>query len=426
MDLERLEKAARIFSLYCEADLKTDMAKRIFFSVLPAVATQNELYGTGGIVDEKALRAAAGGRHNLIKYGFRAIKSELTHYLGKKYDEVESVLMANESSNLLAIIKLSIMLFADKGGWGAGYGGDAWKRIAETLHKIVQLDQQLKLIKLRQQKQYRPELLDAEMETLRQLIVEMNVFDGLSHNTDSILSNLVYQEAEEKKHTRPNPGDILEEVQMNFEDIQKLMDAKELSSPIDVFKSIEPILQGSGDINRYKEWVSRIRRTPEMRTQNPNLEDERKTIRLRKELIPYRSSLDYDIKGLTEILHQLNSPVVRDPDFEGNALVLQGMNYGYNGPANLTHTDIIVAIEKLRRAKDEEMLPSTVNYPAAEKHADVLNGIFKEIGHLCSRVQQQISTLTPDGKKKFIQHIVGLLEKATQGVKSFKFFLDAI
>ena len=63
-----LEKA-KFYELLSQADIKSDMAKRIMFSILPHVADKTQIHMTGGVVDYNALAYAVSGRKDIIKYG---------------------------------------------------------------------------------------------------------------------------------------------------------------------------------------------------------------------------------------------------------------------------------------------------------------------------------------------------------------------
>src|ERR1700722_2222854 len=65
------------FSL--QANLETDMAKRVMLSIIPALSSETERHHTGGF-DQKALRSAVNGAVDVIKYGTGICVDELEHY----------------------------------------------------------------------------------------------------------------------------------------------------------------------------------------------------------------------------------------------------------------------------------------------------------------------------------------------------------
>ena len=74
-----LIKLNRLCSLYAEASIEEDMAKRIMLSIIPALNTPAELHHTGGF-DQKALRSAVHGAVDVIKYGTAVCVDEMEHY----------------------------------------------------------------------------------------------------------------------------------------------------------------------------------------------------------------------------------------------------------------------------------------------------------------------------------------------------------
>ena len=138
---------------------------------------------------------------------------------------------------MIDFLQLSAEIFNDLEIWGerGGYGGLAWAKITETLLKITKLKNELD--KVRSEK---PTNMEKEMHILQQLVVELNVFDGLNHNTGNILSNILEEERKDLlRQDSVNPLGVSKE----FDAVQKLMDAKELMDPTDVYKEIEETLK---------------------------------------------------------------------------------------------------------------------------------------------------------------------------------------
>jgi len=288
---------ANKYMFQAEAILRDDMAKRIMYSVIPSLAKDSEVYHTGGVVDYKALAAAIEGRHDIIKYGAKACVQELHNYggYGDQYN-YDHILQLLKNADYKKIFEISFDLFSDSSNWNTSYGGEAWKKIAETLLKITQLDENLK--QLRANKRSLPDFYDQEVEIMKQIVIYLNVFDGLSHNTNSILTNILEEEGEEifGDYRKSTP----------FKEIEKLMDVKELKDPIDLFKQIYPTLKGSGDINRYKDWFNKIKLN-EKYHQNNDDESSKELfiIRLRKTLNPYIITLNKDKEKLETSLNKI-------------------------------------------------------------------------------------------------------------------------
>jgi hypothetical protein len=113
------------------------------------------------------------------------------------------------------------------------------------------------------------------------LVVELNVFDGLSHNTSSIMRNLIQEEYQDTA----DPADDFMSTKADDEytAVMNMMDAKEFNNPIDVYKEIAPTLIDSGDINKYKDWVTKLKTSPGYNTENVGKAKELFKIKFRKQ-----------------------------------------------------------------------------------------------------------------------------------------------
>ena len=269
----------------CEAGLREDMAKRIMYSILPSLTGKTQAHQTGGVIDYNVLKSAIDGRHNIIKYGTQACVEELRTYgysgsdtlLEQKQKIYAHALEATNAGHYEDAIEYAIQAFADYTAWQEDYGGKAWEQIAKTVQEIINLDQDLSLVRRKGKG------IEAEVPIMQKLIMAMNVFDGLSHNTSSIMRNLVEQESKELDPQKLDPQGSYIGRQKRFLEIQQMMDAKELQNPLDVFKQIEPTLVESGDIYRVKDWATKLREQPGYRKQTHI--NELASIRARKELM---------------------------------------------------------------------------------------------------------------------------------------------
>lgn len=264
--------------LYCkisEASLRSDMVNRIMHSVLPAVADKTQVSTTGGVVDYNSLDAAVYGRKDVIKYGTRACIKELDYYkpdsnLGDQTRKDAQKYL--DSKDYTSALKECVKAFSDiyDEAWHDNYGGLAWERIAKSLLRLSILDTNLKEVVA--SKSRNPNAMEEEINIKKQILLELNVFDGLSHNTASIMENLVNEEMKDLKAFNPelkeknlkslNEGG-LDLSQIEMKKIKKLMDSKEIADPFQVFKQIENDIKGTGEGLRYKEWIQKIKSRPE-------------------------------------------------------------------------------------------------------------------------------------------------------------------
>ena len=89
----------------------------------------------------------------------------------------------------------------------------------KTLYNIIILDEKL---------EFAERWTEGWVKILRDLIIELNIFDGLSHNTASIMKSIIEQEVKECG------GKNLEE----FRKVQTIMDTKELRDPLAIRKRV--------------------------------------------------------------------------------------------------------------------------------------------------------------------------------------------
>lgn len=140
-------KLIKLCSLFSEATLETDMAKRIMLSIIPHVMTKDENYQYKG-ADYKALRAAVHGARDLIKYGSKACVVEMSHYGnngGNSSKEQDQIYKAKQKAGTLwnandykSCLKLCTTSFNDVDHWAAAYGGHKWGKISHTLYQMIE------------------------------------------------------------------------------------------------------------------------------------------------------------------------------------------------------------------------------------------------------------------------------------------------
>lgn len=136
---DKLINIASLFSLKAEASIRSDMAKRIMYSILPSVATKSEIALTDGAIDYKALESAIEGRKDIIKYGVRSCIKELKHY--RYFDalpnwihdiyqmDMDPLKYESNGFNIENVINLCIKSFNTPKGWDSGYGGFLWEKL---------------------------------------------------------------------------------------------------------------------------------------------------------------------------------------------------------------------------------------------------------------------------------------------------------
>src|ERR1700722_19992017 len=126
---------------YKRANLETDMAKRIMFSIIPSVMTPTEKQSTPVDpqywgVDYKALRSAANGAKDLVRYGTLACVQELGFYHSPSDNVAFRAKRMADRGETLEALKLAEKCFLDLKNWDEGYGREAWARIAQTLFQL--------------------------------------------------------------------------------------------------------------------------------------------------------------------------------------------------------------------------------------------------------------------------------------------------
>lgn len=138
------------FYLISTAAIKTNMAKRIFFSLLPRMVDQNQIYHTGGAIDYKLLKQMLPIAKELLHYGIQAAVDEATkwYHPHDNQPDAEDLLQNKSDSEKLSIL---ITLFKETDNWTESFGGEAWAKIAEMLAKvqyhITQAEKMLEIMK---------------------------------------------------------------------------------------------------------------------------------------------------------------------------------------------------------------------------------------------------------------------------------------
>src|ERR1700722_2248931 len=268
--IKDIEQFASLF--YKKASIESDMAKRVMLSIIPEVMDPLQRSNTmmpvaQWSVDITALKSAVRGAKDLIKYGARACFDELEYYPDKYRDaeggdpdkirQVEIAVRSVKQGRILLEQEKYIELlehcrdaFNDTGGWLSAFGGRSWARIADTLFQIG-----IKYNELNDPAVKRDPA--KELDVMKQIIVLMNVFDGLAHNTGGVLPKVLEMEYRDKPEIVANDrGGYIDRV-------QKIMDAKELDNPIEVYKQIEHIIGQSPYRMMFEDYIRKLRSHPD-------------------------------------------------------------------------------------------------------------------------------------------------------------------
>ena len=272
------------YFLLSQAGLRHDMAKRIMYSTIPSLMDRRELSANlffHGVEDPSTIDLAIEGWKDIVKYGTEACVKELRHSernQNSKEKPYYIALSALENNNdYETALDICIEDFSKK--WQRLYGGEAWRKIASQLKEILTIGNQIKA--------------DPKNTKLKsQMIIALNVFDGLAHNTNSIMKNLTKIESENLGHDYYDYDDPKSEEE--FQRILQLMDAKELKNGIDVYQEIEPELEAIEPFY-FRDWKTKARSHPGHR-RNMKMEDaiadrqkvttEKTFIRIKKTLLP--------------------------------------------------------------------------------------------------------------------------------------------
>lgn len=395
----KLNSLIKFATFYHNATIRSDMAKRIMYSIIPELSNKTEIYHTQGVVDYKALVAAAEGRTDIIKYGTLACLDELNHYNQtntnwhtltdedllrerKEREQLKSNIIAMreaaKSGNCEDAIDFAIDCFSDQNGWDKSFGGEAWLKIAISLKKLISYDKAIKALKAAGNNN--ADTQAKLVQILNQIVLELNVFDGLSHNTAEVMNNLI---DEEYKNTHNDYDDqsSFAKIKQEEDATKKLMDSKELSNIHDVYKQVKKILFDSGDLNRFKDWTAKIESNPDFYKRNPRLDTELAVIRLKKNLIGYKTDLNaardafkHFIEGVSNEEFLTNTkPTKFRQDLRS---ILQYGDADVNSSIYAIQIYLVNTIEK--HTKDKEMLKLVHNVvEICNKFRDMLREVVR-------------------------------------------------
>lgn len=251
------------YNLTKHADLRSNMAKRIMFSLLshlvPAGESARSHY-TKGVIDFKALKQMIPGAKELLNYGTRACLDEARTYAASPTSKTPNDLgrqllnqakAAFENDQIPETLKILEKMFLEA-KWLPSFGGKPWATISSTLLKIYN---QLKLAE-EAKKNYDYEL---EADMLMEMVAYINVLDGLAHNTGSIMDKMLTLQQFEQLSDEPFTAEQIQQNDEELAKINRMMDAKELKDPDDVLQEIMPTLEKSDAPLTMKDWMHKAR-----------------------------------------------------------------------------------------------------------------------------------------------------------------------
>jgi tetratricopeptide (TPR) repeat protein len=317
-----------------EATLENDMAKRVMLSVIPSLAdpAANQYYG--GFPDYKALKLAVQGADRIVKYAAQACVKEMMYYgegweaTDLPYEKIQERLdqgkaqagkikQAFNAGNYELVLTDCAECFLDKEYWVNAYGGEPWSKIASTAFKLLnlrnaqkQLDESRKSASRLERQMYD----EQEISIMKEIVIYLNVFDGLAHNTGSIFEKMIEHEHHDLFPTL-KPRDRMSQIDQANSRVKKLMDTKELDNAIDVYKNIEDTLQGSGEHLPYKDWMSKARRHPDYQSYHKREDEVKKQyeqIAMRKTLISHIG----EFKKVVKKYEDLKERLIKDRDIK--------------------------------------------------------------------------------------------------------------
>jgi hypothetical protein len=223
-----------------QADLLTDMSQRILFSTLPYNEQQNNII---------ALQALIPGAKNLLRLGTKAAVAEIMHMendRGKSYNECLKLFNVEKFSEVLDKM---YNLFNNPSKWELFFGGEKWKNITKTL--ILLNNSLINIEQAKSEKDW-----EKYEKQLKEMVAYMNAIDGIAHNTGTLLETIIRYEAGES-------GRDFSELSNYTEQINNVMNAKELKNPNDVKKQVLPILRKDPvKLLPFKDTLSKIENIP--------------------------------------------------------------------------------------------------------------------------------------------------------------------
>ena len=290
--MDRLCLFAEIYkraSMIKEAGLLENMAARILYS------TQDPMrqYLSGDNTVE--LEALIPGAKELAIYGAMAVVDEMKHYEkwfgdderfaeahaapeGKEFLSLRPKNLKDFSpEKIIRLLDEARTAFADADGWDVDFGGSSWANIAAVLSNLTRAIQKVDALKTNNR--HSPEYIQA----LKEMVAYMNAVDGLVHNTGSLFDKMIRLE---------NPNKHWSELTKDEKQLQRLLDAKELSDPRAVAAIALPYVQNTPELAMpFRDLMSEHYRTRHQSFETP-IDTQLHRARLNKQLTLIESSLN--------------------------------------------------------------------------------------------------------------------------------------
>lgn len=243
-----LEKADLFNKLTKAAAIRENMAKRIFISLLSRLVPETEsarIHLTKGIIDHNVLKELLPGAKELLEYGAKICIDELKTINSFFFISEENTHVANQlrwdaerlsnKNDFIGSLKISLEAFNTPRIWETAYGGKPWVKIASTLLEIGESINTY----------YSSNEDEVKIEALKNLLVYMNVLDGLSHNSAEVIGNFINKEKEQGSYSYEKNYN---EKRKYKDDITRLLNSKQLENSADVWneikKYISPTVKG--------------------------------------------------------------------------------------------------------------------------------------------------------------------------------------
>src|SRR5271166_613829 len=322
-------------SMYAQASLSSDMAKRIMLSVIPAVQSKTEVFHTGGY-DYKALKSAANGAKDVLKYGIRSCIEEIHNI--KPAVQIKNIEVKNKIDSIIDLagsqeyqksLLLCAQLFNNEDLWQPNFGGRVWANIANVLRELQMKQDQLVNTRALMSKG-EGDYLPHEVETMKEIVVLLNRFDQMAHNTASVLDSLAEEELNEWGLLPPTKEQLddlgildqkgrieyrrkIHQKRLDYQKgIRQMMDAKELDDPFDVYKQVQHIIEQPENKHLFGDYIKRIHIDPKFKqTLDP------KEVEKRLHIIQSRKILVEEMRALNNAIDALSArkdDLVRKPD----------------------------------------------------------------------------------------------------------------
>lgn len=272
-----IDKLASIYfdrSIIKKASIIDNMAARILWSTIPYDQQINHI---------PALYSLYHGAKEYLKYGAMAIIDELKYI--KQLNRSTDVAFSAYQSNVTEFFKLATELFYTPELWTAMYGGRLWGDISK---KLYEMSIELELAdKTRGTQEF--------IQHMNNVIVYMNVIDGMMHNSNDVLEKLIDQEFKGKYEGLSK--------QIEYKDkIKNLMDVKELKNSDDVMNYAANIVKDIPErFLPFKDWISKRRYESSFEPQQQTAEEKEREL----ELIKFRKSNISDLKFMKENIDKI-------------------------------------------------------------------------------------------------------------------------